>query len=97
MRKVQIFAVFWTMLLAIPFTVFAISGLALWTANLTEISTVVANFNQSISMSGRGLLLELSGRWPEVAGMVVGQLMIFIIFLVARNGKSSQIYHSTKD
>jgi hypothetical protein len=97
MRKVQILAVFWTMLLAIPFTVIAISGLAFWTANLTDISTLIANFNQSLSVSGRGLLIEFSGRWPEVAGMIVGQLVIFIIFLVARNGKSAQINQSTKD
>ena len=91
MRKVQFLAVFWTMLLAIPFTVIAISGLALWTANLTQVSTILNNFNQNISMSGRGLLLEFSGRWPEVAGMVVGQLVILIIFLLVRNGKSIEV------
>lgn len=88
MRKVQWIAVFWTLLLAIPFTILAISGLALWTANLTEISTALANFNQNISVGGRGLMLEISERWPEVAGMIVGQVLILIIFLLVRNGKT---------
>jgi hypothetical protein len=91
MRKVQFIAVFWTLLLAIPFTVIAISGLAFWTANLTELSTTIANFNQSISVGGRGLLLEFSARWPEVAGMIVGQLVILIIFLLVRNGKAVEV------
>jgi hypothetical protein len=87
MRKVQFLAVFWTLLLAIPFTVLAISGLALWTENLTEISTALANFNNNVSVGGRGVMLEISERWPEVAGMIVGQLVILTIYLVARNGK----------
>ena len=88
MRKVQFTAVFWTLLLAVPFTVIAISGLAFWTANLTDISTVLANLNQAASVGGRGLLVEVSERWPEAAGMVVGQLVILIIFLLVRNGKT---------
>jgi len=90
MRKVQWIAVFWTLLLAVPFTVIAISGLALWTANLSEFSTWLANLNQSFSVGGRGIMLEISARWPEVAGIVVGQLLIFIIFLLARNGNASE-------
>jgi hypothetical protein len=91
MRKVQLIAVFWTFLLAIPFTVLAISGLAFWTANLTDFSTAIANFNQNISVGGRGLMLEISERWPEVAGMIVGQIVILIIFLLVRNGKAQEI------
>jgi hypothetical protein len=88
MRKVQFIAVVWTLLLAIPFTVIAISGLAFWTANLTEISTALANFNQTVSVGGRGLMVEISERWPEVAGMIVGQVVILFIFLLVRNGKA---------
>ena len=87
MRKVQWLAVFWTLVLAVPFTVIAISALALWTANLTDISTFLANLNQSLSVGGRGLMVEVSARWPEVAGIIVGQLLILIIFVVVRNGK----------
>ena len=90
MRKVQWIAVFWTLLLAIPFTVIAISGLAFWTANLTEISTILANLNQTFSVGGRGLMIEISARWPEVAGIIVGQMLIFVIFLLVRNGKSTE-------
>lgn len=90
MRKAQMIAVFWTMFLAIPFTVIAISILAFWTANLTDISTAIANFNHAISVGGRGFWLEVSARWPEVAGMIVGQLVIFMIYLLVRNGKVSE-------
>jgi hypothetical protein len=90
MRKVQFTAVFWTMLLAIPFTVVAISGLALWTANLTDISTALANLNQNFSVGGRGVMVQISERWPEVAGMIVGQLVILIILLLVRNGKAAE-------
>lgn len=88
MKKVQLIAVFWTLVLAIPFTVIAISGLAVWTANLTEISTLLANLNHSVSVGGRGLMIEISERWPEVAGIIVGQLLILTIFLLVRNGKA---------
>ena len=90
MRKVQWIAVFWTLLLAIPFTVIAISGLAFWTSNLTQISTILANLNQTFSVGGRGLMIEISARWPEVAGIIVGQLLILIIFLLVRNGKATE-------
>jgi hypothetical protein len=90
MRKVQFIAVFWTLFLAVPFTVLAISGLAFWTANLTDISTLIANFNHSLSAGGRGVLVEFSGRWPEVAGMIIGQLVIMTIFILARNGKPAE-------
>jgi hypothetical protein len=63
MRKVQFIAVFWTLFLAVPFTVLAISGLRS-DRQLTGISTVIANFNQSVCRS-RGILVEFSGRWPE--------------------------------
>ena len=100
MRKVQFIAVFWTLFLAVPFTVLAISMLALWTSNLTEVSTILANLDNAISVGGRGIITQFSERWPEVAGMIIGQLVIMTILLFARrkelaeNHKSK--YHSIK-
>jgi len=88
MRKVQIVAVFWTMILAIPLTALALSLLAYTTENLTQISTSVVNFSRDVTAGGRGLVLEIAQRWPEVAGMIIGQIVILMILFVARrNGK----------
>lgn len=85
MRKVQFFAVAWTLALAIPFTVLALSGVALLTENLEKISQALLSFSRAVSVSGRGLLLESAERLPEVAGMVIGMFVILTIFLFARN------------
>jgi hypothetical protein len=91
MRKVQFTAVFWTMLLAVPLTALALSLLAYTTENLTHITTSIATFSRDASAGGRGLLLEMAQRWPEVAGMIIGQIVILMIFLIARqNGKAEE-------
>jgi hypothetical protein len=90
MRKVQFLAVFWTLVLAIPFTVLALVGVAYMTENLEEIGQAFVNLSQAISISGRGLMLEIAERWPEVAGMVIGQLVILTILLFARNASKAE-------
>jgi hypothetical protein len=91
MRKVQVTAVFWTMLLAIPLTALALSLLAYVTENLTQIYTSLVTFSRDISAGGRGVILETAQRWPEIAGMIIGQVVILLILLIARkNGKEEQ-------
>jgi len=90
MRKVQFTAVFWTMLLAIPMSALALSLLAYVTENLTQIYTSLVTFSRDISAGGRGVLLETAQRWPEVAGMIIGQLVILVILLIARPGNKSE-------
>ena len=84
MRKVQFFAVFWTLVIAVPFTALAISAVAYLTENLGQITRSLTEFSQSTSIGGRGLMVELSTRWPEIAGMLIGQLVILTILLFAR-------------
>jgi hypothetical protein len=84
MRKVQFMAVFWTLLIAIPLTALAISFAAYLTEHLGEILGGMYTFSQTTSVGARGWILELSERWPEVAGMIVGQLVIMITLLLAR-------------
>ena len=84
MRKVQFLAVFWTLVIAIPFTALALSAVAYLTENMSEIARSITEFSRSTSVSGRGLVLEFSERWPEVAGMIIGQLVILTILLFAR-------------
>jgi len=84
MRKVQVTAVFWTMLLAVPFTAFALSLAAYTTEHMSEMIAWVASVSQATTAGGRGWLPELSARWPEAAGMIVGQIIIMTILIFAR-------------
>jgi DMSO/TMAO reductase YedYZ heme-binding membrane subunit len=90
MRKVQLTAVVWTMILAIPFTALALSAVAYTTEHLTQISTAIANFNLTTSAGGRGLVLEFAQRWPELAGMIIGQAVILMILLIARQSAKAE-------
>jgi hypothetical protein len=90
MRKVQFTAVFWTLFLAIPFTALALSALALATDHWADIAAAVTSFGTATSVGGRGWNLELSGRWPEIAGMIIGQLVIMIILIVARQSRMAE-------
>jgi Trk-type K+ transport system membrane component len=91
MRKVQVVAVAWTMFLAVPLTALALSGLAYVTDHFGEIVGSVSNFGNSISISGRGFMLEVAARWPEIAGMIVGQIVILIILLMVKQEAPSEL------
>jgi hypothetical protein len=87
MRKVQITATFWTLVIAIPFTALALSATAYITENLEVFLRALISFSTTLSVSGRGLVLEFAERWPEIAGMVIGQVVILTILIFARNSK----------
>ena len=90
MRKVQFYASFWTIVIAIPFTILALVGAAYITEHLTQIFTFLSNFSQKISVGGRGLVVEFSARWPEVAGMVIGMIVILTIYLFAQSANKTE-------
>ena len=97
MRKVQFIAVFWTLALAIPFTALAISGAAYITDHLGAITNSIATFSRSTRVGGRGWVLEFAERWPEVAGMIIGQIVIFAILYFSRQANyAEEENHSTK-
>jgi hypothetical protein len=79
MHKVQMYATVWTLALALPFTVIALVGTAYITNHLGDIATAVSSL-----VNWRGVAVEGSARWPEIAGMIVGQLLILSILLIAR-------------
>ncbi len=89
MRKVQITASFWTIMLAIPFTLLALLGTAYVTEHLTQIIDIITRFSRDISVGGRGLVLEFSARWPEIAGMVIGMIVILTIYLFAQGANKA--------
>lgn len=90
MRKVQFTATFWTLVIAIPFTALALSATAIITENMEHILRALISFSTTLSVSGRGLVLEIAERWPEIAGMVIGQAVILTILLFARSGKQTE-------
>ena len=85
MRKVQMVATVWTLVLAVPFTVIALVGTAYISNHLGEIATAVSSL-----VNWRGVAVEGSARWPEIAGMIVGQLLILSILLIARRNGSTE-------
>jgi hypothetical protein len=87
MRKVQFAATFWTLVIAIPFTALAVFATAAITENLEAILRAMLSFSNTLSVSGRGLVIEFAARWPEVAGMVIGMAVILTILIFARNIK----------
>ncbi len=90
MRKVQFVASFWTILIAIPFTLLALVGAAYLTEHLMQIGNLIADFSRNISVGGRGLILEFSARWPEIAGMVVGMIVLLTIYLFAQSANKAE-------
>jgi len=87
MRKVQMVATVWTLVLAVPFTVIALVGTAYISNHLGEIATAVSSL-----VNWRGVAVEGSARWPEIAGMIVGQLLILSILLIARrSGRTEEL------
>lgn len=90
MRKIQLTAVAWTMILAVPLTALALSLTAYVTENLTQITTSIYTFSRDISIGGRGFLVEFAARWPEVAGMIIGQIVLLTIYLFARQNAKGE-------
>ena len=87
MRKIQMYATVWTLVLAVPFTVIALAGTAYITNHLGDIATAI-----SALVNWRGVAVEGSARWPEIAGMIIGQLLILSILLIARrNGRTEEL------
>jgi hypothetical protein len=71
--------ILWTLALAIPFTALSVGILIFLNDVLPEmVRSVFANFDW------RGLTIEGSARWPEVAGMIIGMLVILALIPLAR-------------
>ncbi len=85
MRKVQVYTTVWTLILAVPFTVMALVGTAYITNHLGDIATAVGSL-----INWRGVAVEGSARWPEIAGMIIGQLLILSILLIARRNNHTE-------
>ena len=72
--------ILWTLALAIPSTALAVGILIFFNDVLPEIIRSI-NFP---NIDWRGLTVEGSARWPEVAGMIIGQLVILALIPITR-------------
>lgn len=90
MREAQIKTVFWTLFLAVPLTALSISLAAYLTDHMAEIVQSVASVGLAGTLGGLGWLTEFAARWPELAGMVVGQLVIMLILVIVRREKLTE-------
>jgi hypothetical protein len=68
--------------LAVPFTALSLALVAL----IAKAGELLATLPAS---AWPGVLAEFSGRWPELAGMVVGQVVIMLILLFARGSEAA--------
>ena len=82
--KVPLVAIFWTFALAIPFTVLALAGVAYINLHFSEMALAVINFEKAVTAGGRGLAAESSERMPELAGMIIGLIVMLTIYLFVR-------------
>jgi hypothetical protein len=81
------YAVVWTLVLALPFTVVALVGTAYITNHLGDVVNALSSL-----ANWRGVAVEGSARWPEIAGMIIGQLLILSILLIARRtGRTEEL------
>ncbi len=85
MRKIQIYATVWTMVLAVPFTVIGLVGAAFMANHLADITNAITTL-----LNWRGVAIEGSSRWPELVGMILGQMMILTILLIVRRGGKTE-------
>jgi len=82
MRTRWVLIIFWTVLLGVPFTALALAMVAL----IDKAGTLLATISPAV---WQDLVLEGSARWPELAGMVVGQAAIMLILLLARRSEGA--------
>jgi len=82
MRKVELLTILFTLALAIPFTILAL----IEAVYLIDYARNVGNAMNGL-IEWRQVALEGSARWPELAGMIIGQLFILSMLLIARRQK----------
>jgi hypothetical protein len=83
MRKPQFIATTVTLGLAIPFAFLAILGTGWVTDHAPALIRALSSVHWQLAFR------EASARWPEVAGMVVGQLLILALLLTLRRSQTA--------
>lgn len=84
MRRIQIQATLWTVMLAIPFTILAIFAAAYLTLNLYDIVEMIIRFVNGTTSIGKPVLIEVFTRLPELVGMAAGMLVLLALLYMFR-------------
>ncbi len=92
MLKARFLAVSWTLILGVVFTALGLYLAAYLTDHLVDISLAMQKFGEATTVGSRGWAVVIAERWPEVAGMIVGQLVLMIILVLVKqkNGKEAE-------
>lgn len=90
MRKVPLVAVFWFFALAVPATVIALAGVAYIDLNFSKILQSLIELERVTTAGGRGWVAETAERLPELAGMVIGLVVMLTIYLFTRKPVEAQ-------
>jgi hypothetical protein len=76
--RIPLTVAIWTTALAVPAALLGLVGVALLDETLPQIALSLSRFDW------RAISVETSARWPELAGMLVGQALILAILLFLR-------------
>ncbi|MEJ5223044.1 MAG: hypothetical protein WHV44_01210 [Anaerolineales bacterium] len=90
MRKVPLIAVFWFFALAVPATVIALAGVAYIDLNFSKILQSLVELERATTAGGRGWVAETAERLPELAGMIIGLVVMLTIYLFTRKPVEAQ-------
>jgi hypothetical protein len=82
MRKVELIIILLTLALAIPFIALALIEVVYLTDYARSIGSAMSGV-----IEWRKVALEGSARWPELGGMIIGQLLILSMLLFVRRHK----------
>jgi len=82
MRKFQVWAVFWTIIISIPFTILALIAAAYLTDHLAEIAQSIISIDYFTLANSRDLILEF-----ELIGMILGVVIIIAVILITLQPK----------
>lgn len=90
MRKVPLVAVFWFFALAVPATVIALAGVAYIDLNFSKILQWLIELERVTTAGGRGWVAETAERLPELAGMVIGLVVMLTIYVFVHKPVEAQ-------
>ena len=82
MRKIQFWAVFWTIIISIPVTILALIASAYLTDHLVEIAQSIISVDYFTLANSRDLILEI-----ELIGMILSIVIIIAVMLITLQPK----------
>lgn len=91
MRSIPLVAVFWFFALAVPSTIIALAGVAYIDLNFSRIMQSLVELERATTAGGRGWVAESGQRLPELAGMVIGAVVMCAIYLLTRKPAEVQL------